>query len=424
MVKAGGRHRERAAAPLVHPADRIIGRALEHACCLHLGRGQALERYVEQHAEGAERSRHQPCDVESRHVLHHPAAERQVVAPAIEDAHAEDEVAHRAAVGPARPGEAGGDAPAKGRRRGVTRIETRRLERQHLSGRARCLLDVVERRPGACGHHKLGRIVVDDAGVAARVEHVARDRLAVEILGAAAPDPQRCFRRRRRADPRAPLGDDRSAHWVASPRIVGRAGNAGSWFRLCVICAPRSMPPRASPPSLRGQLRAVDDARLVRLDDGRFGKRSGLPFAQQRFGEQIAQVRRRHAVRRDAVGAKAKRDRRVECIGERQRPAKVRPSYAEAPAPFVPDRGDPIDVRGQSRRPRPHVDPLPDAHRHLVAQCRKPGMHFAGDRARPCPRHGIRRPHAGMPLGQVFRDRERIPDHDVAVMQAGHARRR
>ena len=43
------------------------------------------------------------------------------------------------------------------------------------------------------------------------------------------------------------------------------------------------------------------------------------------------------------------------------------------------------------------------------------------DRARPRARRRVGRPHVRMPLGEIFGDRQRIPDHDVAVVQAGHA---
>ena len=87
----------------------------------------------------------------------------------VEDPHAQHEVAHRAGVGPARPGQARGDRAAERR----ARAEVRRLEREHLPGVGERALDVGERRAGARRHHELGRIVVDDAGVGRRVEHLA-----------------------------------------------------------------------------------------------------------------------------------------------------------------------------------------------------------------------------------------------------------
>ena len=68
--------------------------------------------------------------------------------------------------------------------------------------------------------------------------------------------------------------------------------------------------------------------------------------------------------------------------------------------------------------------PLPHAHRHLVAQRRERAVHLGTDRAGPRTRHRIGGPHARMPLGQVLGDRERIPDDRVAVVQCRHEARR
>ena len=51
-------------------------------------------------------------------------------------------------------------------------------------------------------------------------------------------------------------------------------------------------------------------------------------------------------------------------------------------------------------------------------------MHFGADRACKRTRRGVVGPHAGVPLGQIFRDRQRIPDNRLAVMQRGHVARR
>ena len=171
---AGRRHRQRLAAPFVGHPDRLVGRALEHARRLGLRQRQALERDFGEDAERAERAGHEPRHVEARDVLHHAAAERQVLAAAVEDPHAEHEVAHRAGVGAPRPGQPAATAPpsvAPSPKCGGSNasIWPARAHRRARSSR--------ERRAGARRDHELGRIVVDDAGVGVRVEHVAGERL-------------------------------------------------------------------------------------------------------------------------------------------------------------------------------------------------------------------------------------------------------
>ncbi len=61
-----------------------------------------------------------------------------------------------------------------------------------------------------------------------------------------------------------------------------------------------------------------------------------------------------------------------------------------------------------------------DVHAHVLAQVREAGVHLGRDGARPRAKPRVRGPNAGMPLGQVFQDRERIPDVRLAVHQDGH----
>ncbi len=113
------------------------------------------------------------------------------------------------------------------------------------------------------------------------------------------------LRRRRRADPRLPARNHRIGHGSdRETSITRRSGGRGR------------------------ELVAIDDARLVGLDDGRFLQRRGFPFAQERMREQRAQIAGGRAVGRDAVGAEAKRDRRIEGVGERERAAQVRSAAA------------------------------------------------------------------------------------------------
>src|SRR5262249_43605401 len=81
------------------------------------------------------------------------------------------------------------------------RAEMRRLERQELVVLPERLLEIDERSAAARGHHQLGRLVADDAGIAARVEDLAARRVAVEVLAAAAAQAERGAARRGLANP-------------------------------------------------------------------------------------------------------------------------------------------------------------------------------------------------------------------------------
>ena len=247
--------RQRLPAPFVDAADRLVGRHLERARRLGPRQRQALERHLGEHAERAERAAHQARDVEAGDVLHHAAAERQV-------ARRGRRASGRRARGRApRRHKAGADRTApRRRRRRASRRRRSAAARTRASGRARAIACSIvgERRSGARGDHELGRLVVDDARVGARVEHVAARRLAVEVLRAAAADAQR----------------------ASSPPST----------RGCAPAMPQascrsSRPPDdanvALQPPARLQLVAIDDARLVRLDDRRLRERRRLPFAHE-----------------------------------------------------------------------------------------------------------------------------------------------
>ncbi len=103
---------------------------------------------------------------------------------------AEHEIAQRARRLAARPREPRRDRPAERR----VLAEMRRLESEHLAAFAHRRLDFGELRAAARGDHELGGLVGHDAVVAARIEHLAFERLAVEILGAAAAHSQRALR--------------------------------------------------------------------------------------------------------------------------------------------------------------------------------------------------------------------------------------
>jgi hypothetical protein len=77
----------------------------------------------------------------------------------------------------------------------------RRLAGEELSPCRQRRLQFGQRRAAARGDHQFGRLVVDDAGMAAGVEQLARQRPAVKILAAAATNAQRLALEDARAKP-------------------------------------------------------------------------------------------------------------------------------------------------------------------------------------------------------------------------------
>ncbi len=195
-AKACGRYRQRPAAPLVDEPDRVGAAAVDDARRLGFRPRQALERDLGQHTERAERARHQPRHVEACDVLDHLAAEGQRFAGAVDDAHAEDEIAHGAGMRAPGTREACRDDAGE-RRVGAV---VRRLECKHLSVRGERVLDFGERRRSTRRHDELPGRVCDDAAKRANVQRIARERFPVEILRAAAVDAQRPAVGRRGAD--------------------------------------------------------------------------------------------------------------------------------------------------------------------------------------------------------------------------------
>src|SRR5213592_2454507 len=85
----------------------------------------------------------------------------------------------------------------------------RRLESEHLAALANGRLDLSESCAAAGGDHQLRGLVGDDAIVAARIVNLAFERLAVEVLGAAAAQSELSLRRCRGADLLRPVAQDR-----------------------------------------------------------------------------------------------------------------------------------------------------------------------------------------------------------------------
>ena len=120
----------------------------------------------------------------------------------------------------------------------------------------------------------------------------------------------------------------------------------------------------------------------------------------------------------EPVGLHPEGDRRKKGIDGRECPAG-QPRAAEAPQA----RRSIARRAGRYRRSSAAGDLVePDAHaaahRAAVAQLAESRMHLRGGASRPSPRARNPRPNAGVPFGQVFGDRERVPHDGVAVDQA------
>jgi hypothetical protein len=114
----GGRNRQRLAAPFVEPAiASVLGPARSAAWPFGDRLRQHLERHLGEHAERAHRCRPAGARRRSRRRSSSPGRRNQHLAGAVEQLHAEHEVAHRPGCCRARPGQAGGDAAAHRRAR-------------------------------------------------------------------------------------------------------------------------------------------------------------------------------------------------------------------------------------------------------------------------------------------------------------------
>ena len=190
--------RQGLAAPLVERFDRLVLGQLEPERRLGRGERQRLEGDFQDDTERAEGPRHQARDVVAGDVFHDLPAEGEHFTAPVHDPHAEHEITQRARRLAARPRKPRRDHAAERRTRAKL-SEMRRLESEHLAVLAHCSLDIGEPRAAAGGDHELRGLVGNDAAVAARIENLAFESVAVEVLGAAAAQAQRALRATRRA---------------------------------------------------------------------------------------------------------------------------------------------------------------------------------------------------------------------------------
>ena len=191
-----------------------------------LGRGQHLQRQLGEHTEASHRADQQLGQVEAGGVLDHAAAGPPHATGAVDEAHAEHEVAHAAVAVGARPGDARGDRAPQRRARG----DQRRVEGQVLAMLGQRRGDLGQRRAGACGERQLGRVVVDDPAQTGDVErgHAGRRRAQRRLGGAR--HRQHAGRGGDGLRQRVDVGDQRQcAHPVSIfPRLARRSGSTAA----------------------------------------------------------------------------------------------------------------------------------------------------------------------------------------------------
>ncbi len=160
----------------------------EHERSRLLRRRQHLDADLGQHRERAVGARHQLREVVAGDVLHHATAGLELLAAAAHGVEAQEMIAGRALLYPARTREIAEQHAAEGlllRRGAHQRTPVAGLEGQHLLGLGEQALDLRERRRRTGGEHQLLGLIAAHAGEARGVQHVRRlHRPAEAALGA------------------------------------------------------------------------------------------------------------------------------------------------------------------------------------------------------------------------------------------------
>src|SRR5690606_17733434 len=180
------------------------------------------------------------------------------------------------------------------------------------------------------------------------------------------------------------------------------------------------------PPSLplsivrRGRARS-GQLRLVAFLPPGLGERLAFPVLHRRVGDDVVDPRGATADL-EAVSADAERNRGVEGVGCRERRAG-QPRSPETVERLLEKLPHPGDVPLQRRRHRLRRDAHADIHRAVVAQRPETAVHLGNDRLREGARLLVLRPDLRMPVGEVERDPERIPDRPLAPGLPGEQHR-
>ncbi len=198
-----------------------------HYRCLGFRARQCLDRDLGQRRERAPGARHQLAEIVAGHVLHHPAAGLEGLAPPRYRRETEEVVARGASLDPARARHVGGKDTADGAAPGGTakqRAIVHGLESELLTLRFHQRLDLGNRRPCPRRQHQFLRLVKRDARQRGEIErHVGLRGPADRTLRAMANDFQRL------------AFGNRPAHGVFDVLAVARFERVGH-------CAPRLAP--------------------------------------------------------------------------------------------------------------------------------------------------------------------------------------
>ncbi len=145
------------------------------------------------------------------------------------------------------------------------------------------------------------------------------------------------------------------------------------------------------------------------------------PFLHRRHRHDRLAIGGAVGIELHVIGEEARHHRREHGVGHaRARPEQIRAAVrVEA---FAPDEVDAVDV---GLRAGPDLEAgmvRLQVHRQRRAQIGKAGMHLAGDRAAMRARGQRLRQQAGVgqDLVEIFGDRQRVPDLDAVMGEAGH----
>src|SRR3569623_1896017 len=187
IYETGGRHRQWPARPAIHLRNRRGGSArLDESQFITWPR-QHLEAHFQNHAQRAHRAGHQPRHIITCDVLHHLAAELLHLAAAVDDFHAQHEIARRARIRAARPRQTAGYRSAQSR----AIAEMRRLEREDLLVLVQRGFDFRQRRTRTRRDHQFRRLIMNDTAMTTGVQRFSHGRTAEKSLGIAADDAER-----------------------------------------------------------------------------------------------------------------------------------------------------------------------------------------------------------------------------------------
>src|SRR6202049_1942768 len=164
---------------------------------------------------------------------------------------------------------------------------------------------------------------------------------------------------------------------------------------------------------------------ILRKHPGLF-HRCGLPFLPGGEPHHRFHIGPRARPHVDRVGRKARNHGCVHGVRGPECAEQERAARSEPGATLRPHRVDAMNVRGGLRAQLALLDRAPENHRAFAAQRHETGVHLGGDDARMGARLGIVRPKLCVRkfFGEIFEDRQRFPDMNLAVGERRHLSRR